>query len=171
MKILKAMLIAVMIASPALALAEEPVWFWFANCGGPKMNLELRLDKKIIYQSSFPLCHAQRSSEYNQGQSKKLHFTFNSPKTIVWEGYRDEDNTTNPNQKIESAIWLAGAEPDALLLGISFVADNTIYMNTIHIAHPTKRDVSKIASGLVLITDIVRGDEQIKKKKTGPTSR
>ena len=170
MKLLKAILLAVMIVSPALASQEELVWFWFASCGGPQMKLEVRLDEKIIYQSSFPLCQAKRSSDHSQGQSRQLHFTFNAPRTIVWQGYRDEDNTTNPNQVIEGDIWLAGADPDALLLGVSFIAHNTIYMNTIHIAHPTRRDVSEIASGLVIITALVRGEEQTKRNQNSPNN-
>jgi hypothetical protein len=83
----------------------------------------------------------------------------------VWKGYRDEDNTTKPNQKIEGAIWLAGADPNALFLGVSCIANNKIYMNTIHIAHPSRRDVSEIASGLVVITDMIQEDKQIKQKK------
>jgi hypothetical protein len=149
------MLLLAVTASPALASQEEPVWFWFASCGGLVMKLEVRLDQNIIYQSSFPLCRAERSSVYSEGQKKKLDFVFNAPRAIVWQGYRDEDNTTDPNQEIKGDIWLAGADPNAVILGVSFVSHGSIYMNTLHIAYPDRREVSEIESGLVIITEPV----------------
>ncbi len=124
------------------------------------MKLEVRFDQKIIYQSSFPLCRAERLSTHSEGQKKKLDFVFDAPRAIVWQGYRDEDNTTNPNQEIEGNIWLAGADPDAMLLGVSFTSRGSIYMNTLHIAYPNRRQVSEIEPGLLIITEPVRGSEE-----------
>ncbi len=119
------------------------------------MKLEVRLDQKSIYESSFPLCRAERSTAYSEGQKKKLEFLFKPQRTIVWQGYRDEDNTTDPDQEIEGNIWLAGADPNAMILGVSFVSRGSIYMNTIHIAYPERREVSEIEPGLVIITEPV----------------
>jgi hypothetical protein len=124
------------------------------------MKLEVRLDQKIIYQSSFSLCRAERSSAHSEGQKKNLDFVFTSPRAIVWQGYRDEDNTTDPNQEIEGGIWLAGADPDVMILGVSFMSRGAIYMNTLHIAYPDRRAVSEIEPGLVIITEPVRGTEE-----------
>ena len=153
-------LLTAAMASPALASQEGPVWFWFSTCGGPIMKLEVRLDQKIIYQSSFPLCRADRSSAHSEGQTKKLDFVFNAPRAIVWHGYRDEDNTTDLSQEIEGNIWLAGADPDKMILGVSFVSRGSIYMNTLHIAYPDRREVLEIEPGLVIITEPVRGSEE-----------
>jgi hypothetical protein len=152
MILLKAGLLVAALVGPANAQSGGPVWYWFATCGGPRMNLEVRLDQKIIYKSSFPLCRAERKSKHSQGQARTLKFSFKPRRAIVWEGYRDEDNTTGSNQEIEGDIWLAGADPDALLLGVSFSTPDSIYMNTIHIAHPARRDESEIESGLVVVT-------------------
>jgi len=124
------------------------------------MKLEVRLDHKIIYQSSFPLCRAERSSAHSEGQKKKLDFAFNAPRAIVWQGYRDEDNTTDPDQEIEGNIWLAGADPDVMLLGVSFRSRGSIYMNTLHIAYPDRREVSEIELGLVVITEPIRDSDE-----------
>ena len=149
------------VAGPAVASQEGPVWFWFATCGGPVMKLEVRLDQNIIYQSSFPLCRAERSSAHSEGQKKTLDFVFNAPRAIVWQGYRDEDNTTDPNQEIKGNIWLAGADPNTMILGVSFVSRGSIYMNTLHIAYPDRREVSEIEPGLVVITEPIgpRGEK------------
>jgi hypothetical protein len=132
------------------------------RCGGHIMKLEVRLDQKIIYQSSFPLCRAERSSAHSEGQKKKLEFVFKAPRAIVWQGYRDEDNTTEPAQDIEGNIWLAGADPNAMILGVSFVSRDSIYMNTLHIAYPDRRQVSEIEPGLVVITEPVSHSDKIK---------
>ncbi len=61
------------------------------------------------------------------------------------------------NQLIDDSFWQAGADPDALLIGVSFVASDTILMNTIHISHLNKRESSEIAKGLVVVTYPSRG--------------
>lgn len=151
------MLLIITAAAPTVASDEGPVWFWFATCGGPVLRLEVRLDQKIIYESSFPLCRAERSSAHSKGQTKKLDFVFNAPRAIVWQGYRDEgeDNTTGQNQEIEGNIWLAGADPDAMILGVSFLSRGSIYMNSLHIAYPDRRAVAEIEPGLLVITEPV----------------
>jgi hypothetical protein len=53
---------------------------------------------------------------------------------------------------IEGNIWEAGADPDALTLGVSFVNGNRILTNTVHIAHPAARNESVVATGLVIRT-------------------
>jgi len=126
------------------------------------MKLEVRLDQKTIYQSSFPACRTDGLSTNNVGQKKILAFVFNAPRAIVWQGYRDEDNTTNPDQEIEGNIWLAGADPDAMILGVSFVSRGAIYMNTLHIAYPDRRHVSEIEPGLVVITEPIKQSNKIR---------
>jgi hypothetical protein len=150
------MFLVVAMASPALASQEGPVWYWFATCGGPTMKLEVRLDQRLIYESSFPLCRAERSSVHSEGQREKLDFVFKAPRAIIWQGYRDDGNTTDPNQEIECDIWLAGADPDAMWLGVGFTSRGSIYMNTLHIAYPDRREVSEIEPGLMIITEPIR---------------
>ena len=148
----RAILLAGWIVSAAHAAEGFDVWGWFASCKTPKMSLEVRFDRKAIYKSTFPICQAERSTFYSEHQ-QLLRFSFAPGRAIVWKGYRDDDgNITGPNQPIEGNVWLAGSDPDALLLGVSFSMQRTGYMNTIHIAHPFQRDQTEIASGLFIIT-------------------
>jgi hypothetical protein len=151
------------IVKPAQASQEGGVWFWFATCGGPAMTLEVRLDKTTLYKSSFPLCRADRGSINSQGQASHVQFSFRPHRVIVWKGYRDKDDRTNANQLIQGQIWQAGADPDALLIGIVFADPHTVYMNTIHIAHPAQRDETEIARGLVVMTCPVERTEDTKR--------
>jgi hypothetical protein len=143
---------------------EKPVWFWFAG-DGPQMSLQVRLDQKIIFETTFPIRHAKRSGAYSKGQEKVLHYSFTAPRAIVWQGYKDEDETTTASQKILGDVWLAGADPDCLILGISFGGRDSNYMNTLHIAHPNQRDESIIASGLIIVTLPI---EEMKTKASNP---
>ncbi len=104
------------------------------------MALEVRLGSETLYKSSFPICHARRSSPYSQGQKARVEFSFRPSRSINWQGYRDEDDKQ------------AGADPDQLLIGVTFSDTRAIYMNTIHIAKPTERSQSEVAEGLTIVT-------------------
>ncbi len=163
----RAMLLASSLAvlmSAARASPQEPVLYWFGSCGGPAMTLEVRLDRRVIFKSSFPLCRADRLTIAGQGEPKSLHFAFKPHRVIVWKGYRSDEGDPSPaNQVIECDIWLAGSDPDDLLLGVSFSSSNTIYMNSIHIARPTKRDETGMAAGLVVTTYPIKpGEDKIR---------
>lgn len=127
----------------------------------PNMKLEVRLDQKIIYESSFAIYRKNHSDSYDMIPEKSLSFIFNAPRAIVWQGYKDDDEITAIDQKIECDVWLAGTDSDLLILGVSFMGQNSCYMNTLHIVHPGLREESIIASGLVIIT--VPVDEKLKK--------
>jgi hypothetical protein len=132
---------------------DEPVWFWFSTCGGPVMKIEVRLYKELIFQSTFLLCHAKRSSKDSQGQSAgKIEYSFTASRAIVWSGYRDQDDRTLPGSRFTGYLWQAGAGADHLIIGVQFVGSEMIYMNTLHIAYPDRKVESEIADGLKVIT-------------------
>jgi hypothetical protein len=132
--------------------SEGPVWFWFATCGGPLMTLEVRFDNRIVHKSTFPICRANRDAIYRQGQNGRIEFTWRPGRVIMWTGYREPDDRTVANGLLEANIWEAGAGPDTMTLGVSFVSGKRIVMNTAHIAHPGATNESAIAKGLVVRT-------------------
>jgi hypothetical protein len=143
--------------SQTVRAQEAPVWFWFANCAGPTMALEVRLDRRVIFKSSFPLCHAEPPIGRRTSSPHMLSFRLNSDRAIKWEGYRDDNPVSPAHHAIRGDIWLAGSDPDDLLLGVSFMDSKMIYMNTIHIARPNQRDQSEIETGLTITTYPIRG--------------
>lgn len=130
----------------------ERVWFWFATCGGPLMTLELRSGDSPIYKTTFPVCRAERDSASQQGQHGRIELTWRADRAITWEGYREKSERTTPNTPLEVDIWQAGADANWLTLGVSVVAGDRILMNTVHIAHPDRRDDSGVASGFTVRT-------------------
>jgi hypothetical protein len=143
----------------------QAVWRWFATCDPEDtMRLEIHLDGKLLQSYSFPICRVDLSEVSRQDKlqseefekPKILVFTFRPARRIVWTGYRETDNTTNPNQALEGNIWQAGGEPDVLLLGVSFVTKDSIMMNTIHIASAATQSRSEIVKGLLVTTYAVK---------------
>jgi hypothetical protein len=140
------------VGSTRLALAEGPVWFWFSTCGGPSMTVEVKLDAATLFKGSFPICRAHRSSSHSQGQTSRLEFSFRSEREIVWGPYRYESERTKPGLRFECDLWQAGADPDALLIGVSFLHDGRIDMNTLHVMTPGEKNQTAVADGLVILT-------------------
>jgi hypothetical protein len=140
------------ISSAAVASSEGPVWYWFAACGGPTMKLEVRLDDKLIFASSFPLCRTLRDGSGSEGKSKKLEYSFAPNRALIWSGYKDEPEVSPAGQAIEGDIWLAGADPSVAILGVSFRTPFSNLMNTLHLAYPNKPSRSEVAPGLVIVT-------------------
>ncbi len=146
--------LAVLFIFPVVAHSGDKarVWYWFEDCTDKKMNLAVMLDGNTIYNASFPTCKKERSLHSKTKKQKVLEFHFVSTRAITWEGYLDEDNTSKVGQEIEGNIWLAGSEPEGLILGVSFVSNNHIVMNSMHFAHIGDKNDSEIVPGLFVAT-------------------
>jgi len=138
---------------------EESVWFWFENCGQKEMAIEINLDQVPVYSATFSICKHTRDSSKSNSQQKIREFTFVPKREIKWEGHLDENNSTKVGQVIEGNVWQAGADPDALIFGLSFSSQKQIYMNTLHVAHTDIVERTEIEHGLVITT------KPIEKKK------
>jgi hypothetical protein len=134
------------------AVQDAPVWFWFATCGGPAMTLEVRFDKRTAEKITVPLCRALPNSRSSQGEAARIEFGFAPGREIRWSGYRETNDRTRAGQLLEVNLWQAGADPEALTIGVSVMTRDRILMNSVHIAHSDRRDESTLASGLTLAT-------------------
>ena len=128
----------------------RPAWYWFQNCAGKMtMGIEVTVDRKLVYKSSFPICKTNEAptADHN-GKQKILAFSFKGG--LKFQG---EYQTTNADT-IEGNIWQAGADADDLILGVSFVSkkQNQILLNTIQIAQPTRRSVEEVDTGVIVET-------------------
>jgi hypothetical protein len=145
--VLHVWLVATLLApAPLLAQQSDTVWAWFTRCRQPRnVALDVRLDLRLVYHSSFPICRVERKLE----PQKRLEFSFKAPKAIVWKGYRsDEGDTTVAHTDFKVSIWQAGGDPDDLLLGIGVSAADGLHMNTILIVWPDKANLDQLADGL-----------------------
>jgi len=119
------------------------------------MKLEVRLDKKTIFTSTFSIAHTPRRAIPKRSYAKRIRFSFKPERSIVWSGYRDEDVVSPAKQGIECDIWMAGADESVIFLAVSFDRSDAILMNTLHLASPTSEERSEIADGLVVVTSPV----------------
>jgi hypothetical protein len=133
-----------------LAQQHDTVWAWFTRCRQQRnVAFDVRLDQRVIYHSSFPICRVERQME----PQKHLEFSFKAPRSIVWKGYRsDEGDTTVANTEFEVFIWQAGGDPDDLLLGVGVSAADGLHMNTILILRPDTSSLDQLADGLSVRT-------------------
>ena len=173
-----AMLVSSILLSGGVSPAgqDNQVWWWFSTCGGPMMTIEVKLHGAMVGKVMTPLCRAPRDGASRQGGYGRIDLSFRASHSIVWKGYREESDRTPAGQMIEGSVWQAGAEADALLIGVSFNTRDRILMNTIHIAHPDRRDESTIAEGLTVVTyppgaSAGRGWARGKSKRCVPASR
>jgi hypothetical protein len=144
---------------------EEPIWFWSTGKDDPEMSLEVRLDQKIIYQTTIHIGHEKRSIAETRAQDKMLSYSFAAPRAIVWQGYKDNDETTPANQKILGDIWSSSGESDCVILGVSFRGRHSVYMHEYHFVHPYQRNESTMATGLTIVT------APVQEKKTNASNK
>ena len=124
--------------------ATTGTWHWFESCDHSKnLGLIVKLDGEPIYRSKFPVC--RNNGPTPTAQERKIVFHFKGGHVFQGE-YR-----TSRTQTIEANIWQAGADPDALLLGVTFVSDRVL-LNTSHIAKSDGTSVSQLDSGIVVKT-------------------
>jgi hypothetical protein len=133
------------VLSPQEAPASrERLWTWFGNCNEDRrIAIELLMNGKVVYHSSFPICPISDPSK----ETKKT-VAFSIKGGHVFQG----EYHTSQTQTIEGNIWQAGADPDAILLGVSFSAANRVLLNTIHVAKPYSVSRSDIDRGIVVRT-------------------
>jgi hypothetical protein len=125
----------------------EPVWFWFGDCRKTvMMGVEIVVEGQAVYHSSFKACRMTRTVANTENERRTRVFYF-SGGHIFQDTYR-----TSTGEKIEGNIWQAGADPDDILLGVSFVAHNQVLLNTLHVVKPGKSTQSKLDRDIVIKT-------------------
>lgn len=127
--------------------ARETSWQWQGNCpGDKKLQILVSIDGKTIFQSDFAICQIRHDSKATVSPQKNLVFSIKGGHAF------QKQFLTSPNEMIRGDIWLAGSDAGDLLLGISFMDDKQILLNTIHIAKPDRESRTEIDPGMVVRT-------------------
>jgi hypothetical protein len=126
----------------------ENVWYWSGDCAEPKaIGIQVQLEGKSIYRSRIRACRMNRT-DANTDREQKASTSFHFSGGHTFQGKYHTKNT----ETIEATIWQAGADPDAILLGVDFLAHDRVLLNTIHIVRPGKSTESTLDPGLVIKT-------------------
>jgi len=143
----------VLITIPSAAFSQgspshiDSLWFWFGDCPNAKvMGVRIIVEGQTIYRSSFRVCRMERTNANAESQRKIRAFHFSGGHTFQ-NTYR-----TAMQEEIEGNLWQAGADPDAILLGVSFTAHDQVLLNTIHIVKPGKPTQSVLDRDVVIKT-------------------
>jgi hypothetical protein len=125
----------------------QKVWWWFDDCpDGQAMGIDIILDEKSIYHSELRICQMYREDADRKPSQKTTVFNLSG-------GHNFQGAySTKTTETIEGNIWQAGADPNDILLGVSFSNKRQILLNTIHIMKPAKTTESKIDLGLTVRT-------------------
>ncbi len=120
--------------------ADDLVWTWFTKCAEPRqIALEVEVDGRVIHTSQFPACLAHRAA--NDG--RQIAFPLSAKKSHFGE---------TPGTALEVNVWEAGAEAKGMILGVSFMSPQRVWLNTLHFAEVDRPSASKLARGIVVKT-------------------
>ena len=135
------------VSSAQAETVPSPRWWWFQTCSeSTTIGVEVVMDGKLAYRSSFPICNGTGAPNKPDGKQKILSFSFNGGHLFQGEYH------TTPAQTVEGNIWQAGADPDDLILGVSFATKNQVLLNTVHIVRPGGASESEVDPGIVVKT-------------------
>jgi hypothetical protein len=125
----------------------DSLWFWFGDCPNAKlMGVKIIVEGQTIYRSTFRACRMERTDANTESQRKIRAFHFSGGHT-----FQDEYRTA-VREQIEGNLWQAGADPDGIVLGVSFVAHDQVLLNTIHLVKPGKPTQSVLDRNVLIKT-------------------
>jgi hypothetical protein len=134
---------------------EDSLWFWDGKCAnGENIGIQVLVDGQMVYRSRFRACHVKRTETLTKSENEAQVFEFSGGHTFQNEFH------TSKKEKIEGNIWQAGADPDDILLGVSFGAPHQILLNTIHIVEPHKPTQSTLDRNAIIKTFPIRASEK-----------
>ena len=126
-----------------VAAADAPgalVVSWSDKCSpATYLSVELSVDGRSAYRRNIPLCFTER----NLLPAATLSTTLQSNRSHFGEPSRTP---------LEVDFWEASADPDALILGISFSSKQRVWLNTLHIALSSKPAITELAPGVSVRT-------------------
>ncbi len=138
-------------AGQLLEPGDQRVWQWFASCSSRQtMHATLLLHSKELFAADLPVCILRRA-DGRDGQLKTLEFTFRAKASEFCD-----DCAALGEPEIEGNVWLAGGDPDGLILGVSFSTPRRVLLNTLHVAKAGHASESQLANNLVMRTTAVR---------------
>jgi hypothetical protein len=92
------------------------------------IDLKITLDRKPVYHGVLAACPEMLPESLRERYTRATFF-FRPTRSLEWDDVRTPARAT-----IEGNVWRAGADTDAVLLGISFMTRDRVLLNTIHIA-------------------------------------
>ena len=136
---LSALLASVVLCVSADAGSDSSlVVSWSEKCPSTKhIMVDLSVDGSRVYRQAIPICLTERNSLPGGRMSTTLQTElshFGEPRLIP----------------LEVDFWEASADPDALILGVSFASKDRVWLNTLHVAFSDRPATTELAPGVSL---------------------
>jgi len=127
-------------ATSAAPSDDSLVVSWSEKCpSATYISVELSVDGRSAYSRAIPVCLTERNSL----PAATLSTTLQTVRSHFGEPSRTP---------LEVDFWEASADPDALVLGISFNSKQQVWLNTVHVAFADREAVAELAPGVSLKT-------------------
>jgi hypothetical protein len=124
---------------------SDVVWHWYGDCETQQQLAgRVLIDGSVGFEFVFPICPRTRSQIGTMANDQTLTFTFREE--------RAHFGPTLQKAPIRVDIWKAGGEPGALILGVSFLTNERVLLNTVHIAMPDRLSRFELARGVAVET-------------------
>lgn len=130
--------------------AEQAVWIWGKECSSGRVLLEVSLDGRVLHRGTYPICRQLPATAPPDDEPIVTKFT--APRGFRTGRDSGFGLSMTKGTQVEVNLWRAGADADAMVLGVSLLAKDHVFVNTIHLAWPDKPSRSEILRGLVVRT-------------------
>jgi hypothetical protein len=142
------------------------------------LSVEVQFDGKAVFTSPAPLCLGGQAASKAR-RPKKQSFSFLPGRPIRWAASHEEEEMARERDRnagrregtkereseraeqerearqaqrpVRGRIWIAGTDPKAPLLAVSFASGETM-INLIHVALPDRPAQTHAAPGLFVLT-------------------
>ena len=106
------------------------------------IELEITLDSATLYRGVLAACPEMLPDSIRERFTRAV-FVFKPARSLQWDEFR-----TPAGEAIEGNVWRAGADADDVLLGISFMGQGRVLLNTIHIAARDSSTAFPLGAGI-----------------------
>jgi len=128
----------------------QDVWQWRSDCGQPTiLRIEIHTDAARLLETRLPLCRAPRAS----GTARQTPIAF--PATRIADTLE-----ASPETAVTGDVWVAGSEPDGVMLGVSFQTEDRVLLNTLRFVPASGASQADLVTGVRLVTTVEDGRQQ-----------
>jgi hypothetical protein len=148
---LVALLVPALLRGQSTSVNDPALWTFYGTCAHPTaMVVELRADEHLIQRRTVRFCHLLNARDKERGFRLMMSSLMRGGRTFQGE------YVTTRSETIHADVWQAGADSDAVILGVSFANKRQIFLNTLHILMPGKARTDTLDLGLTIASYPVR---------------
>ena len=122
----------------------QEVWQWRSDCDQPTtLRVEVLTETVRLLETRLLLCRGVRDCAGLQKNSIK----FPTPDMADRFGASRDATTTGD-------VWVAGGEPDGVILGVSFQTEDRVLLNTLRFVPASGASQTDLMTGVRLVTAV-----------------